>query len=177
MTDATAVALSAIDKVIARDEIRDLLSRYSDGIDRCDEAALKTVFWPDGRCDYGSFAGNAWEFATGVIAALRDLRRTQHVIGNMVIDVQAPDRARGQTSVIAYHEMDDEQGRPIVRVVGGRYLDRFARRDGEWRIAERLYLMDWNQNQPGGSDFDGWIYGMLNKGERGPGDPSRGWFG
>ena len=26
---------------------------------------------------------------------------------------------------------------------GGRYVDRFARRKGEWRIAARLLVMDW----------------------------------
>ena len=26
---------------------------------------------------------------------------------------------------------------------GGRYLDEFERREGEWRIARRTYVMDW----------------------------------
>ncbi len=31
-------------------------------------------------------------------------------------------------------------------VVAGRYLNRLEHRDSEWRIAERLYVMDWNRN-------------------------------
>ncbi|GGC37100.1 hypothetical protein GCM10011371_25670 [Novosphingobium marinum] len=176
MDSRESESLTAIERLIARDEVRQLLSLYSHGIDRCDEEELKKVFWPDATCDYGTFSGNAWEFATGLIAALRELDRTQHLICNVVIDVTSATTARAQTSVLAYHELPDEDGRPIVRVVGGRYLDRAECRNGEWRLAERLYLMDWNQNGPDTGDWKGWIYGALNKGDRFPADPSRTWF-
>ena len=28
---------------------------------------------------------------------------------------------------------------------GGRYLDEFERRDGEWRISKRTYILDWSK--------------------------------
>src|SRR3546814_19209297 len=31
-------------------------------------------------------------------------------------------------------------------LIGGRYIDRFERRDGVWRIAHRTGLLDWRQD-------------------------------
>jgi hypothetical protein len=155
----------AIDTALARDQIRDLISRYSHGIDRCDVGSLKTLFWPDGECDYGAMAGNAHEFADRVIEGVRALDRTQHLVGNIMIEIDDPDHARGETYVWAYHDMLDDHGRHLIRIVGGRYLDEFERRGREWRILIRHYLMDWNQNATSTQDWEGWIYGALNRSE------------
>ena len=57
-------------------------------------------------------------------------------------------------------------------VVGGRYLDRLERRGGEWRIAWRTYVMDWNRNVPSTCRWDEGIYARLrNRGARFPDDP------
>ena len=37
-----------LDELIAREEIRDLIYRYSHAMDRRDWAALDAIFWPDG---------------------------------------------------------------------------------------------------------------------------------
>ena len=31
---------------------------------------------------------------------------------------------------------------------GGRYLDEFERREGEWRISKRTYILDWAKRFP-----------------------------
>ena len=31
----------------------------------------------------------------------------------------------------------------VDRFYGGRYLDECLRRDGEWRISKRTYILDW----------------------------------
>jgi hypothetical protein len=33
-------------------------------------------------------------------------------------------------------------------VYGGRYLDELEKRDGEWRISKRMYILDWSQQFP-----------------------------
>jgi hypothetical protein len=33
-------------------------------------------------------------------------------------------------------------------------LDKFERRSREWRIADRLFVLDWNQNQPATGVWD-----------------------
>ena len=44
--------------------IRDVLSRYARGVDRCDLGLLKSAYHPDGYDDHGFFKGNASESPT-----------------------------------------------------------------------------------------------------------------
>jgi hypothetical protein len=37
-------------------------------------------------------------------------------------------------------------GRTTTNVFGGRYLDRLARRNGQWLITWRQYVLDWQQS-------------------------------
>lgn len=39
-------------------------------------------------------------------------------------------------------------------LTGGRYLDRYERRAGMWRIAERTFVADWTMAQPAGAGLD-----------------------
>ncbi len=41
-------------------------------------------------------------------------------------------------------------GAEKLRLTGGRYVDRLERRDGEWRIAERVVVLEWYGAMPGG---------------------------
>ncbi|MDE2043171.1 MAG: nuclear transport factor 2 family protein, partial [Alphaproteobacteria bacterium] len=42
--------------------------------------------------------------------------------------------------------------------IGGRYLDMFAKRDGTWRIADRVMLYDWSQDWGDAAD---WAQGVM----------------
>ncbi|HEX7750821.1 MAG TPA: nuclear transport factor 2 family protein, partial [Novosphingobium sp.] len=44
--------------------------------------------------------------------------------------------------------------------IGGRYLDRFALRDGEWRIAGRTMLYDWFQDWGAAIDWSQGVMGL-----------------
>jgi hypothetical protein len=35
-----------------------------------------------------------------------------------------------------------------VTLVGGRYIDRFEERNGEWRILARVVTMEWSEHRP-----------------------------
>lgn len=159
-----------IQTLIAKDAIRDVMSRYSQGIDRCDLERLKSVYWPDAVDDHGVFCGNAWEFAEFVIPALREMRRTMHALANMHIEVLDDHRAIAESYVIAYHEADGEDG-PVEMIVGGRYFDVFEKRGREWRILERKYVMDWNQNGPSTANWTTGLYeNLTTHGSRAPDD-------
>ncbi len=160
-----------IDEMIARGAIGQILGRYCQAIDRCDIDRLKSVYWPDAHDDHGVFTGNAMDFADFVIPALKQLNRTMHLIANSVIDFDDADNARGETYVVAYHDVPGELGATDA-VAGGRYLDHFQRRNGEWRIQHRVYVIDWNQNQRSSAMWDSWLYGQLKlRGNRHPIDP------
>ncbi|MFW2851831.1 nuclear transport factor 2 family protein [Sphingomonas sp. TX0543] len=151
--------------------IQDVLCRYARGIDRCDEAVLRAVWWPGAQADYGNGFMDAGDWSGGVVKALGAMRRTQHFLGNMLIEIDG-DRATAETYCRAYHEVDGAE-RPEEMEVGGRYLDRLEKRGGEWRIAHRRYVHDWNRNTPSTASWDGPLYGGLSRiGARAPHDPS-----
>jgi hypothetical protein len=157
-------------ETIAKQEIADLLVRYCRGVDRCDLETLRSVFWPDATAQYGAEPQSAWLWAEQTLARLRRMQRTQHSISNVLIAIDG-DRATAETYCRAYHELAGDDG-PQEMVVGGRYLDRLERRGDAWRIAHRLYVMDWNRNGPSTAMWDGPLYGRLTvRGGRFPDDP------
>ena len=150
--------------------IMDRLCRYARGIDRCDVETLLDVFWPGAIADFGQGPGDAADWARATVGALAGMLRTQHMLGNMIIDV-AGDRAEAETYCRAFHEIEGPEGR-IAMVVGGRYLDVLEKRGGEWRIASRRYVMDWNSNAPSTAIWDDGLYATLTRrGARFPEDP------
>lgn len=150
--------------------IMDLLARYARGIDRCDLAVLEAVWWPGATADYGDGPGDALDWSRQVVVALRGMRRTQHFLGNMIIDLDG-EAADAETYCRAWHEVDGPDG-PLEMEVGGRYLDRMDKRGGEWRIARRRYVHDWNRNGPSTAEWQAGLYaGLKRTGGRVPDDP------
>ena len=81
---------------------------------------------------------------------------TQHILGQTLIALKGT-TALAETHVAAYHRVDvGSQERDTV--IGGRYLDRLEKRDGEWRIAQRTMLYDWLAD--GGESAD-WSRGLM----------------
>jgi hypothetical protein len=184
------------DELSARIEIAELKARYCRGIDRCDLALLESVFWPDATVRYGVFDGPALEFARLTVATVREgCQATMHVIANALTEL-AGDEATSETYVLAYHSIASieslgdlrfdaavsqalrDQGATATAgrlsfVVGARYLDRCARRDGRWRISERAYVWDWCQLGPPNLLFDAsTANSRLPTGRRDPSDLS-----
>ena len=62
-TASTTDREAAIDELLAKQEIRDALMRYSRGIDLLDLELVKSAYHPDAYDDHGTFKGNAFEFA------------------------------------------------------------------------------------------------------------------
>ena len=54
----------------------------------------------------------------------------------------ADDTARVESHVCARQRRIDDDGLVVVETFGGRYVDRFERRNGEWRIAYRTVVYD-----------------------------------
>lgn len=140
-------------RIAAEHEIRRTLLVYCRGIDRCDAPLVASVYHPDGTDDHGSFVGSGSEFATYATERLRThALATSHMIGDSIIDFAAAsaagelDTADVETPVTAVHRCRDDQGEYLERF-GGRYFDRFERRDGVWKIAHRALTHDWDAKE------------------------------
>lgn len=155
--------------------IAETLARYCRGIDRCDGVLLAAVFTTDARIDYGDGAKSPAETISGLMAGLGAMRLTQHNISNIMMQITGS-RARAETNCVALHLIPAPDGE-IELVVGGRYLDTLVKADGAWRIAERLYVMDWNRTCPSTMQTAGGLFDTLQRrGGRLPHDPSAAWW-
>jgi ketosteroid isomerase-like protein len=122
-----------------RQAITDVLHRYCRAVDRLDHELLLSVYHPDALDDHGTFSGTAEAFANRTIARMAEAyEATQHLLSNITIELQG-DSAHVESYVVAVHAMAGN----AIEQAGARYIDRFERRDGEWRIARRVAVIDW----------------------------------
>ncbi len=150
--------MAELQELLARDKIRNCIVRLARGEDRRDAALITASCWPDSITDYGVFRGTFPEYLAWVVPGSPAIPCTQHVLGQSYVELDG-DQARAETQVVSYHRVDmGTEHRDTV--IGGRYLDVFARRDGEWRIAERTMLYDWYQDFGASIDWSQGLMGM-----------------
>ncbi len=118
------------------ESIRACAQRYCRGVDRLDEALLKSAYWPEATDDHGAFKGNAMAFAEHCMTAHLKWRSTSHCIFNHTIELDDDGRhARGEIYNVTYLFQADQD---VLDTWHGRYLDRYEKRGDEWRIIERV---------------------------------------
>lgn len=138
----------AIRRLVDRTEIEEVLNRYCRGVDRCDEAELAAVYHSDGTDDHGTFSGLGADFAAWACGGGRRFWvASNHTVHNVIVDWVDNDTAKVESYVLAFNERVPDIERPDggagkVEVFAGRYLDRFDRREGLWRIAHRQAIRD-----------------------------------
>ena len=155
--------------------IAETLALYCRGIDRCDADQLAAAFTPDATIDYGDGSRPVAEVIPGLMAGLGAMRLTHHNIGNTLMRVIG-DTAGAETNCVALHIIPAADGE-VELVVGGRYLDRLEKQEGRWRIAERIYVMDWNSTRPATMQLEGGLFdGLQRRGARGKDDPASAWW-
>jgi hypothetical protein len=144
--------------LLEREQIRDCIARLARGEDRRDAQMISGCYWPEATTDYGVFEGAFSDYLAWVVPGSLAIKNTQHVLGQSVIEIEGKD-ARAETHVISYHRlaMGDEERDTCI---GGRYLDRLERRDGEWRIGARTMLYDWYQDWGRSIDWSQGVMGL-----------------
>jgi len=156
---------TAIDILLAKQEIRDALVRYCRGIDRLDMEMVRSAYHPGAYDDHGTYKGPVEGFIEHVGQGLRRFKATEHFIGNNLIEVRG-DRAVSETYVVAYHRFAAEGDQPEKDFFfGGRYVDLFERKNGRWLISHRTVVHSWSRTDPVG---EGWAaQGAFFQGDRG----------
>jgi hypothetical protein len=135
---------TALKAMLDKQQIHDVMMRYCRAVDRVDEELLRSVYHPDAIDNHGLFNGPAADFVPWCINQLRQAyTATQHFIGNELIEIEG-DKAWCEFYFVAYHRYE-RKGESRHMSAGGRYVDRWERRHGEWRIAERTVVVDWQR--------------------------------
>jgi hypothetical protein len=153
--------------LLDRQRIYEVLTRYCRGVDRGDVELIRSVYHPDATDDHGMFKGLGVDFASWIVDFLRHWKQSQHLIANFRCDLRG-DVAHTETYCLSIS--DDGQGHNSA--VYNRYIDRFERRNGEWKIADRLVVLDISRVTPVTERFDdvpGWNFTW---GQRNKDDPS-----
>lgn len=142
----------ALVELIAKERIRDVLCRYSRGVDRKDFELVRSCYHPDATDNHGDYDGDIDGFMEFLPGAVARFEHTMHFLGNMIIDVQGS-IAHAETYAIGLHRLPPRPGklnRDITLML--RYVDVLEERDGEWRILRRVCTYDWSRLD---SDLDG----------------------
>lgn len=156
-----------LERLVAEAEIRRVVARYCRGIDRMDLELVRSCYHDDAHDEHGSFSGTVDAYLEWVRRLLAKYDATMHFIGNQLVDFDDADTAWVETYGMSVHRSASDK--PHLNLTTGfRFVDRFERRDGEWRIAHRIAVPDWSlRHRPD----DWWSLPEHHRlGERGSGD-------
>lgn len=134
-------------ELLDREAIRDCLHRYCRGIDRADEQALRSSYWPDAHDSHGAYAGPVEGFVQMALAVFRTGARNIHQVSNILIEFDGASAAAVETYFNALQRGPDREGTVRQFLLCGRYCDRFEKRGNEWRVARRTVVYDWVEEQ------------------------------
>lgn len=138
----------ALQELLDLKAIEAVIARYSRTLDWLDDEGQASCYWPDAAIDYGFFKGTAAEFVPVVMAIERASARRWHMVSGLAIRLTSPTTAQTECYGIATGLRREGDGPLTGNMYGGRYLDSFTKQHGEWRIAQRNYVMDWSLPLP-----------------------------
>ena len=138
----TDVELSErVARLEARAEIVDCMQRYARGMDRRDRPLLRSAYHDDAVDDHVGFVGPVEDFIDWAFAYHSTQTRYQHYLLNHTAEVNG-DEAHAETYYLFV--ATDREPANHMTLSGGRYVDRFERRDGRWAIVDRVCVVEWN---------------------------------
>lgn len=126
--------MSGVERVIARDEIRQLAYRYAYATDARDIDLLVSLFVPDVRVTRETSGREAMRDFW--IDSLRAIGVSILFVGNHIIDFDDPEHAQG----IVYCRGQIQHGeRWIEQAI--QYRDRYEKREGRWLFVRRKHVL------------------------------------
>lgn len=151
------------ERVADRLAIQDVMLRWCRAVDRLDVEAIRDVFHADGHDNHGPYSGGVDGLIDWVRARHKGIPFSSHQVSNMLIEFAGPDIALAETYARTIQTYPPEARASLVQLVGSneklpdgevdyftssRYIDRFERRNGVWKIRERTVVSDWKRVVP-----------------------------
>lgn len=142
---------------------------YCRGIDRQDWELVRSCYHPDALDHHGPFTGSINGFIDWAIEFMDAIESITHFVGNQRVDIDG-DTAWHEAYCRSYQRLKATPDDPVTDwTMNVRYLDRMERRDGAWRIADRLVVADTSTRT---AVADGSLGPEWNRGSMGSDDPS-----
>lgn len=138
-----------LNTLIDRQEIIDLLVRYTTAVDTKNWALLAQCLTPDAVADYGEDFGcyEGYPAIETVLKSFHALDVSQHMLSNFVVEIDG-DSAKTICYVHAQHYMAGAEGGEFF-TVGGTCEDEVIRTDNGWRIKKRTFTATWAEGNAG----------------------------
>ena len=138
--------------LLDKQAIYEVVCKFARGADRLDKALMLACFHPGALYHYAGYEGT-FEGAMASGTFLESLDGTMHAIANHLVELDG-DRALSEAYVNSYHWGTPRDDPKKNFRSGTRYVDRFERRAGEWRIAERWMLRAFARSEALAGDLE-----------------------
>ena len=127
--------MTPLERVVARDEIRQLACLYADAVDRRDIDLMVSLFAPDAV--FGAYGAGPEACRRLSEESLAQVGVAVLMVANHLIDFE--DAAHAFGSVWCHAHVDDRREGFIEQLI--KYDDRYVLTDGRWRFARRRHLL------------------------------------
>ena len=167
---------SQLDQLLDKQALLELVHAYCNAADRHDQEKMRALYHADAIDEHGPFSqGLAQDF----IDKLPQIQAPMQILHHNVTTVNfklAGDYAEGEIYVLAFHQVREGE-RVYDLLIGGRYFDKYAKRDGAWKFLHRAVVADWaNVHEPSIVDLNHPLLAGAHIGKPGVDDPSYRFF-
>ena len=124
-----------LEEMEARVAIEDCLKRFARAVDRQDWKLARELYHDGAWDDHGFFKGPPDAFLAHIARMHEVQQHSMHFNTNVLIEFSAKDKAFVETYVLVLQRFADRRV-----TASARYLDRFEKRNGDWRVAHRTLV-------------------------------------
>jgi hypothetical protein len=162
--------------LLDKQALYELVCAYCTAADRHDHDKMRTLYHEDAIDEHGHFAkGPAHEFIDQLPRIQAPMQILHHNVTTVNFKLDG-DRAEGEIHLIAFHQVRDGE-RVYDVLIGGRYFDKYEKRNGVWKFSYRSIVADWAYPaDPSRVQLDHPFLSGAYIGKPGPADPSYGFF-
>jgi hypothetical protein len=127
-------------ELIDRQDILSVILKYARGIDRLDREMVRSCYWDDAIDDHHGYVGGPDYFIDITFAAAVESSIVQHHgVSNITCEID------GDNSYCeSYYTFIGANIEPPHLLSMGRYIDHLQRRDGVWKYANRVTVIEKN---------------------------------
>lgn len=154
-----------LERLRDRAMIQDVIYQLCRAVDRRDTEAIRAAYHSDAIDSHGAYVGGVEGYMRFSEARNTTIPFSMHQVSNLLIEFAGDDRALVETYLWSVQRYSPESAGSFAQFAGPeaarqvaergvdsfgchRYVDRFERRDGRWRIARRTVVFDWRTLLP-----------------------------
>jgi hypothetical protein len=139
---------TAMSRLLARQEIEDVITRYSRAVDRADIELLRSCYHEGATEDHGGvFNGTAVDYIDRIAGLQPRAGVLNHLATNVLVEFIDDTTARVEAYILTFARMKKD-GEKFDTLTLARTVDRFEQHAGRWAISRRQLCWEWNHEMP-----------------------------